>query len=263
MNTYQLVTRDDFVSKQIAQNYEENLSHRGWEKSDSPELVIAIGGDGTMLYAFQTYYSETTAFLGVHTGTLGFYGDWNVEETNKLLDHILTSTPRFVEYPLVDIEVENNKGEKKHALALNEIVVKSKTLSTFLLEVYVNDDHFETFRGDGMLVSTPTGSTAYNHAVNGSILHPSIEAIQVAELAAINNKEFRTLGRSFILPKHHCLDLYVKNPEKDVLVGVDGVEISLEGIRKIRTTVSDKKIKFVRYRPFPFWKRVKEKFIDG
>lgn len=262
MKTYQLVVRDDFVSKQIANNFDVNLENRGWEKTDKPELIIAIGGDGTMLTAFQKYYGKGVSFSGIHTGTLGFYADWNIEEANKLLDHIIHTKPEFVHYPLVEIEIESNKGEIKRTLALNEVVVKSKTLSTFMLEVYINDEHFETFRGDGLIVSTPTGSTAYNHAVNGSILHPSIEAIQVSELAAINNKEFRTLGRSFVLPKHHTLDLYVKNPEKDVLIGVDGVEFSLEGIRRIRTKVSDEKIKFVRYRPFPFWKRVKEKLIE-
>lgn len=263
MKSYQIITRDDAESRKIATYFDNQLQQHGWEKTEHPRIVLAIGGDGTMLHAFHRYYNEHTAFLGIHTGTLGFYADWHVEEVDQLLEHLLHSEPEYVTYPLVKIEVENHEGVKKQVLALNEVVVKSKTLSTFVLDVMINEQPFETFRGDGMLVSTPTGSTAYNHAVDGSVLHPSIEAMQVAELAAINNKAFRTLGRSFILPKHHTLDLYVKNPEKDVLIGVDGVEILLEGIQKVRTTVSEQKIKFIRYRPFPFWTRVKDKFING
>ncbi|MDV2687009.1 NAD(+) kinase, partial [Alkalihalophilus lindianensis] len=90
-------------------------------------------------------------------------------------------------------------------LALNESTVKSLE-GTLVIDVEIRGEHFERFRGDGLCVSTPSGSTAYNKALGGAIIHPSISAIQVAEMASINNKVFRTIGSPLILPAHHtCL----------------------------------------------------------
>jgi NAD+ kinase len=261
MKKYQLVVRSDDYSHGIAKKYESELNRHGWEMSDTPELIIAIGGDGTMLEAFHKYYRPEVLFVGLHTGKLGFYADWDREEADDLLQHIINNEPRIVEYPLVLVQFELKEG-KKEFLALNETIIRSKTLSTFVMEVWINERRFESFRGDGMIISTPSGSTGYNHSVGGSILHPSFEAIQVSELAAINNREFRTLNRSFVLPKHHILDIYPKNPDRDILVGIDGQEYSFVGIERIRAKVAQEKVGFARYRPFPFWQRVREKFLD-
>ena len=70
------------------------------------------------------------------------------------------------------------------------------------MEVEINGEHFERFRGDGLCVSTPSGSTAYNKALGGAIIHPTL-TIQIAEMASINNRVFRTVGSSLVLPAHH------------------------------------------------------------
>lgn len=261
MKKFKIVSRKDFESTKIKEKFDIVLKANGWEESENPEMVIFIGGDGTMLEAFNKYYKEEVSFVGIHTGTLGFYADWKREEADFLLDKILNEQYERVNYPLVEVEIVMNDGKTEKFVALNEVVIKSKTMSTFLLEVFINNQRFESFRGDGMIISTPSGSTAYNHSVSGSILHPSIEAIQISELAAINNIEFRTLNRSFVLPKHHKLELYPKNSDKDILFGVDGYEHTYSSIRKIKLNVSEKKVSFARYKHFPFWNRVKEKFI--
>jgi NAD+ kinase len=162
---------------------------------------------------------------------------------------------------LVNVEFECHNGNNQSFLVLNEAVVKSKSISTIVIEVYINEEHFESFRGNGLMISTPSGSTAYNHSVGGSIVYPTIEVMQIAELASINNSEHRTLNRSFILDKQNQLELYVKTPINEVSIGLDGTEYPFEGIRKIKAKVSDAKINFARYKPFPFWKRVKQKFL--
>lgn len=260
MKEYQLVVRSDAYSKQIADKYIMELNRQGWKKSEQAKLVIAIGGDGTMLEAFHHYYRPEVAFVGLHTGTLGFYADWERHEADELLHNILQSEPKIVEYPLIEVIFEMKHGSQKF-YALNETIIKSKNLSTFVMEVWINEKRFESFRGDGMILSTPSGSTAYNHSVGGAILHPSFEGMQVSELAAINNREFRTLNRPFILPRHHLLDLYPKNPGRDILVGIDGQEYAFSGLTRVRAKVADEKVCFARYRAFPFWQRVREKFL--
>lgn len=263
MNTFNIVARPDPDSEILHVLFKSLLLKNNWKLSEKPELVIFIGGDGTMLEAFRQFQSVGSKFVGVHTGTLGFYADWEYHEANEFIENILSNKPYLTtEYPLVDIELETKNGQISSFVGLNEAVIKSKTTSTFVLDVFVNQQKLETFRGDGLIVSTPSGSTGYSHSVFGAITHPTLEAIQISELAAINNKHFRTLNRPFILPKHHSVELYPKNPEKDILISVDGSEIQQPGIHKISLKVSDEKVQFVRYRNYPFWDRVRRKFIE-
>lgn len=259
--TFQLVVRDDFQSIGISKTYERAIIQAGWIKSDQPDVVIAIGGDGTVLHAYKQYNNENTCFLGLGTGSLGFYADWGTEESGQLLDKILTEEYETVSYPLVEFELYFTDGQYEKRFALNEGILKTKTLSTMVVDVCLNEKHFETFRGDGLIISTPSGSTAYNYSVGGAIIHPSIEALQVSELAAINNIQYRTLGRSFVLPKHHTLDIFPKSNSEGILFGLDGYESFHSPIRRIQAKVSEQKVRFVRYESFPFWERVKDKFI--
>ena len=75
-------------------------------------------------------------------------------------------------------------------------------------DVVINGVHFERFRGDGLTVSTPTGSTAYNKSLGGAVLHPTIEALQLTEIASLNNRVYRTLGSSIIVPKRIRLNSF-------------------------------------------------------
>jgi NAD+ kinase len=262
MKNVKIVSRKDFDSENLRKYFEEVLVKNGYTLSDEPELVLSIGGDQTMLQSFRTYGSDKH-YVGLNTGTLGFYTDFKKEEADELLEYILSEKPfETVSYPLVELEFQLTNGEVETELALNEAVIKSKSLATFVMEVYVNEKRFETFRGDGLIISTPSGSTAYNHSVQGAIIHPSLVSMQISELAAINNREYRTLNRPMVLPGHHTLDLYIKNATDNVLVGIDGFDCTFSSIRKIRATVSQEKIKFARYRSLPFWGRVKEKFLD-
>ena len=116
------------------------------------------------------------------------------------------------------------------------------------------------FRGDGIVVSTPSGSTAYNKSVGGAIIHPSIESLQLAEIASINNRVYRTLGSSVVLPQHHHCDI-ISRKDQRLQLTFDHLNTTCNDIRSIRCSVADLKVSFARYRPFPFWNRVREAFI--
>jgi NAD+ kinase len=261
---FAIVSKGDPQSNEYVQkirSYLEDFRFRYDE--DQPEIVISVGGDGTFLYAFHKYKGrlEYTAFVGVHTGHLGFYADWVPEEIEKLVIAIAKSSFRIVEYPLLDVLVRYNQPAKRDSqyLALNESTVKSVE-GTFVIDVEIKGELFERFRGDGLCVSTPSGSTAYNKALGGAIIHPSLEAIQIAEMASINNRVFRTIGSPLILPSHHtCVLKPVTQP--DFLVTVDHLSFLEKDVKWIQFRVSEKKIRFARYKPFPFWSRVRASFI--
>ena len=232
---------------------------------DQPDIVISVGGDGTLLYAFHRYSSrlDKTAFVGVHTGHLGFYADWLPNEIEKLIIAIAKTPYQIIEYPLLEAKISyrNGRNETKY-LGLNESTVKSLS-GTLVMDIEIRGDHFERFRGDGLCISTPSGSTAYNKALGGAIIHPSIHAIQLAEMASINNRVFRTVGSPLILPEHHTL---VLKPVKtfDFHVTVDHLTVMHRDVKSIEYRVAKEKVRFARFRPFPFWKRVHDSFIsDG
>lgn len=229
---------------------------------DQPDIVISVGGDGTLLYAFHRYSSrlDKTAFVGVHTGHLGFYADWVPEEIEKLVIAIAKTPYQVIEYPLLEVIIRYQHGGKEtRYLALNESTVKAVE-GTLVMDVEIRGQHFERFRGDGLCISTPSGSTAYNKALGGAILHPSIPAIQVAEMASINNRVFRTVGSPLILPAHHTCMLKPVN-EPDFQITVDHLTLLHKDVKSIQFRVADEKVRFARFRPFPFWKRVHDSFI--
>ncbi|WP_270169201.1 NAD kinase [Paenibacillus sp. SYP-B4298] len=258
---YALLDRGDKLSEQLAGRFHQLAADKGFvHDSESPEMVISIGGDGTLLHAFHTFLHriQEVAFIGVHTGHLGFYADWQANELDELVELMATASPKRILYPLAQIEVETSEGSISY-LALNEFTLKGVD-GTLVAQINVNDEMFEMFRGDGIVISTPTGSTAYNKSVGGAIIHPSIPSLQIAEIASINNRVYRTLGSSVILPQHHHCDI-ISRKEQRLVLNIDHLNIQRDDIQAIRCSVSSSQICFARYRPFPFWNRVREAFL--
>lgn len=235
------------------------------EDVDNPEIVISVGGDGTLLQAFHQYSHMLSrcAFVGVHTGHLGFYADWLPHEVEKLIIEVTNSEFQVIEYPLLELIVRyNDNGYETRHLALNEATMKTENGSTLVVDVNIRGKQFERFRGDGLCVSTPSGSTAYNKALGGALIHPSLEAMQLTEIASINNRVFRTVGSPLVLPKHHTCLIKPVNIDT-ILTTIDHVSIRHKNVNAIQFRVADEKIRFARFRPFPFWKRVHDSFISS
>ncbi|MEK3733581.1 MULTISPECIES: NAD kinase [Paenibacillus] len=263
---YYVLDRGDPLSVELTQQFHKLAEQRGFElDAESPEIVVSIGGDGTMLHAFHTFIDRIPdlAFVGVHTGHLGFYADWKADELHELIDHMSgargsDSHPRIVKYPLVQLEIHKKSGTSSY-IALNEFTLKGID-GTVVAQIDINDVTFEMFRGDGICVSTPSGSTAYNKSVGGAMVHPSIEALQIAEIASINNRIFRTLGSPLLLPKHHHCDIFSRK-EQRLLLTVDHINITIDDLISVRCQVAEQEVSFARYRPFPFWNRVRDAFL--
>lgn len=230
---------------------------------ETPEIVISIGGDGTLLHAFHRYAHllDIVSFVGIHTGHLGFYADWKPSELEKLVLSIAKMDFNVVEYPLLEVQVNHHNSETNTYLALNEATVKSPDV-TLVMDVELNGNHFERFRGDGLCVSTPSGSTAYNKALGGAIIHPSLLALQLTEIASINNRVFRTVGSSLVLPAHHsCILKPAIN--QNFIMTIDHIQNVISDVKSISFNVANERVRFARFRPFPFWERVHESFVSN
>lgn len=229
--------------------------------NEYPEVVISIGGDGTLLGAFQKYQKQLDKirFVGVHTGHLGFYTDWREFEIDDLVDSLTHDHGQKVEYPVLETTIKYANGTSEVKLALNESMVK-RLSGTIVADVYLGDIWFERFRGDGMAISTPTGSTAYNKAIGGAVLHPGLAAMQLAELASINNRVYRTLGSPLITAPDENIRIVPEDSEGLILTYDQGV-ISNRQVTEICYRIAEQKIAFAEYRHMQFWARVNESFI--
>ncbi|WP_100487496.1 NAD kinase [Sporolactobacillus pectinivorans] len=263
LRTFAVETRGDTFSNALRERIMKELIHFHLVYDETaPDLVISVGGDGTLLQAFHRYLSglSHTAFVGVHTGHLGFYADWTAEEVDELVESVVRKSHNIVEYPLLRVAVSySDTNELKTYLALNECTIRSGE-GLLAADVLIRGEKFESFRGDGLCFSTPTGSTAYNKGLAGAIIHPSLASIQLTEIASINNRVFRTLGSPLILPRHHHCQVKPVNDAR-FSVTVDHLSTLHDKVKYIECSVAEERIRFARFRPLPFWRRVRDSFI--
>lgn len=228
----------------------------------NPDIVISIGGDGMLLSAFHKYEKliDRVRFVGIHTGHLGFYTDYRDFEVDKLIENLKLDTGARVSYPILNVKVKLADGRVVEARALNEATIK-RLSKTMVADVIINNVPFERFRGDGISVSTPTGSTAYNKSLGGAVLHPTIEALQIAEVASLNNRVYRTLGSSIVVPKKDKIAIEPKHSDR-YSIAVDNKTYVYDNIEKIEYQIDQHKIHFVATPSHTsFWNRVKDAFI--
>lgn len=258
-----IFANDTPQTEQIKNQLEQKLSDRHITIDNAnPDIVITIGGDGTLLSAFHHYQEqlETIRFLGVHTGHLGFYTDWRADELDDLVISLQSDNGQAVSYPLLDISVTyHDENQARHYLALNEATLKRIGM-TMGADVYIGGELFERFRGDGLCVSTPTGSTAYNKSLGGAVIHPSLDVIQLTEIGSLNNLVYRTISSPMIVPANDWITI-VPNQASDFFMTVDQENIYGKQIEQIMFKVSKRKIRFAKYRHTEFWRRVQAAFI--
>ena len=144
--------------------------------------------------------------------------------------------------------------------SLNEIVIRDEGLNTFHCNVYINDDLLENYVGDGLLVSTSFGSTAYNLSFGGSIVYNTFDTLQITPIAPRNNKSYGTLTNSLIIPVDKMINLKTKTNQRGVLLTVDGNNIFYNDVISIRIKVN-KKIRIIRKINYNFIEKINDKFL--
>lgn len=223
-------------------------------------IIISVGGDGAFLQSVRkTAFRQDCLYLGItEAGESGLYCDFNMDNFDDMLHTMQHEALEVRRFPLIDVNVNNETSFS----CLNEVSIRSAIIKTIVIDVYIDDMHFETFRGDGLIVATPTGSTGYNKSTNGAVIDPKIPCFQVSELASLNNNRYRTLGSSFILGKNRKLTLEIVQDGNDYpIIGLDNEAYSVRNIRNLTITLSDCVIKTVKLKNNSYWDRVKRTFL--
>lgn len=250
-------------SQQVAEELKEKLNLAGFDLDcQIPSVVITVGGDGTLLSAFHKYSNllEHVRFIGVHTGHLGFYTDWRDYEIDLLVKSLSEEKRQRVSYPLLDVTLEySDEQPTKTLVALNEATIRNIE-RTMVADVYIKDECFEKYRGDGLSVSTPTGSTAYSKSLGGAVINPKLKAIQMNEIASINNLVYRSLGSPLIIAQDEWIRIDLKR-EDHYQLHLDHFVESQVNLASVTFRLSKKEVHFASYRHTQFWRRVNDAFI--
>lgn len=246
---YTIIDRNDKVSRETADYISKSLVKEGLIRDDeNPKLVIVVGGDGTFLVAAHKYLDNISDIImvGIHTGTLGFFSDFRLEEVDCLIDCILNVEPHINTKRLLEIDIVKDNNECRTFHALNEVRIEN-ILKTQILEVFINDVYLETFRGTGLCISSQPGSTGYNRSLKGAVISDELELLQVSEITGIHHRLFQSLQVPLILHKNTEVKLTSPSYEKAIMC-YDHLSLPIYDAKEVHVRLSkDKMINFARY----------------
>ena len=230
--------------------------------SIDPDIVFTIGGDGTVLRAIHKYLDagklDKVIFVGIHTGHLGYYTDWLPEELDLMIEFLTSREIQTYKYPLLEAKLYA-KEKTRYRYSLNEFTILNAS-RTQHIDIKINDLYLESFRGTGVCICSPTGSTAYNKALGGAIIYPSLPVYQLTEIASINSNAYRTIGSPLIIPGEQKLILTSEDWEGMTLTQ-DHLLLDISKLTAIRVALSDKYVHFAKRKGGLFWNRVKDHFL--
>lgn len=230
------------------------------EDDGNVEYAFCFGGDGTFLKAHRLLNSSANdvKYVLFNEGHIGFYTEFLMNDLSNVLKDIISKNYTFKEYGEIDINVLDETGWNKTS-AINEIVI-SNPIRTAIIDVYIDGVLFEHFRGSGLIISTPSGSSAYNKSVGGSVIDADIDAIQLTELAPINNRIYKSLNSSLVLSSKRHIKLVIHNDEA-TFVCVDGRNFKSGDIKEIDIIYSQNKVKVISKTTSDNFIKIKNTFL--
>jgi len=194
------------------------LAESDGELAEDVDLIVVLGGDGTMLGAARLVGARQTPVLGVNFGWLGYLTEFTLEEMFPALENVRTGAFYVERRMMLDVMLNRGGEVVDSRRALNDAVVtKAAPARMIEIESYINEMFVNVFRADGMIVATPTGSTAYSLSAGGPIVHPSMSAILLTPICP------HTLSnRPVVVPGESVVDLVFKRADEDLTLTIDG-----------------------------------------
>ncbi len=185
--------------------------------AETVEAIIVLGGDGTMIYATRLLKGRKVPILGVNMGGLGFMTAVKVDDIFKNLKKILAGDFETEERMMLEIVLRRADGSEEKHLALNDAAIKTNIARVCSLETRINKEYVTHYRADGLLISTPTGSTAYALSAGGPILYPTIHSIIVVPICAFN-----LTNRPVVIPDWMEVEVRIGPENTDLFLTFDG-----------------------------------------
>jgi NAD+ kinase len=224
------------------------------------DLVIVLGGDGTLLATARAVGRRSVPILAVNLGGLGFLTEITLDELYPTLEKVLAGGYQTERRVRIAAEVLRNHEVISSFLALNDVVLNKGAIARVLdFDVWVNSCFMSTYKSDGLIVSTPTGSTAYSLAAGGPVIVPTVSAFIVTPICA------HTLtNRAIVLPDSVTLEVAMKSHQESVYLTIDGqVAIALHSDDRVRVRKADSAIELIQPAEKTYFEVLRQKLKWG
>lgn len=277
-------TRSKFAESLKNGNFDVMYNERSRaELAAEADLISCIGGDGTLLRLLHNCDFPTAPIIGVNTGHLGFFQELTPDDIGKFIDAYNNDRYTVQNLPAIDavitfagggyvqnpVTAENDviksaEIERRIRItALNEVMMRGILTHMAHFDVSVGDTIIQQFSGDGILVSTPAGSTAYNYSLGGSIVSPELRMMQLTPVAPASTDAYRSYRSSIILPldKKVTLRPLDRSAEEPLFFTYDGLESSFEKVKRIEFIISSRSVNIIRFEAYNYWEKLREKLL--
>lgn len=254
-----LVLKDELLAK----NYSlDSVDKKTFKKEI--DLMISIGGDGTFLRCARLVFERQIPIMGINLGNLGFLAEIDVHCIYPSLERLLKNDFEIEKRMLVDGKIIRHgkilEGSQAKHIALNDFVLTKSFLEKIIeIKVIINGINILTYGADGVIVSTPTGSTAYSLSAGGPVVEPKNESIIITPICA-----HTLFSRSLVISTDNNIEILINSGKNDVILNVDGrkkpIKI-LEGDR-LRVSKSDHSLNLITFEDNIFFKIFKKKLIE-
>ncbi len=260
-----IVSNGKPLSTETARILEHKLVKNGFIVSQNfdynAELIVCIGGDGSFLRTLHKYNFPDIPIIGVNTGHLGFFQDLSPQDLDEFIFRYNNKDYKIDTInPLEGLVCTRNSCIE--VIGINEIVIKGDKSTTIHLNISLDENFLEKFSGDGILISTSIGSTAYNYSLGGSIIDPRLKLMQITPMAPINTIAYRSFTSSIVVPKYSTIKVHPEyRHENSILLVTDGMEYKYNEIAEVQIKVSELNLKLLRFKDYSFWHKAKDKFL--
>jgi len=223
-----------------------------------PDIVLSVGGDGTFLETMLQVRDSGIPIAGVNTGRLGFLANISEDEIGHSIDLLCEGDYKIIERSLIELWHPKGLFEMGSSTALNEITIQKADPSMITINVYVDETYLNTYWADGLIVSTATGSTAYNLSVGGPILSPGDESIIISPISPHN-----LTIRPIVLSGESNLRMIVEGRTKEYIATCDFRSVRLPFSEELFIKRSPDKLKSVMLKGMDFYGTLRNKLMWG
>jgi NAD+ kinase len=220
------------------------------------DLMISVGGDGTMLQAVKIIGNSGIPVIGINTGRLGFLATVQKDTIELAVEQLINGTYTINKRSLLQVSTKENSAPY---FALNEISVSRKNTTTMItIDTFLDEEYLNTYWADGLIVSTPTGSTGYSLSCNGPIITPNVNALSITPIAP-HNLSIRPL----IIRDDTKIKLQVSSREAHFLLAMDSQVESISTNTSVYIQKADFQLQMIELKDQSFLKTLREKLLWG
>lgn len=222
--------------------------------------AVVLGGDGTMLSACRIIGGKKIPIIGINMGRLGFITEISRNNLFDILEEIFSGKYEIEERSMINAQVFRDEQIINEYLGLNDIVIGKGIMAKISdFDLIINNVHVSTIKADGIIVSTPTGSTAYNLSAGGPILHPTLKGLVFTPICP------HTLSvRPLVLPDHFIIEIVISSHVRDIFLTVDGqIGFPLQKNDKVRCRIANEKTYLIKSIGKNYFRVLREKLRWG